>query len=518
MKLNFETYKDKVYACWIGKNIGGTMGAPYEGVRSTLDIKGFATKPKEVLPNDDLDLQLVWLHAIEQEGPKKITAELLGDYWLSYLVAYCGEYGVARKNMERGVTPPLCGDSKNNNVLKTSNGAWIRTEVWATLAPASPDLAVRYAIEDSKVDHGVEEGTYAAMFVAAVESAAFVVSDVRKLVEIGLAKIPAECRMARSIRLLLKCYDEGKTWLEARNAVFEENADIGDGWFQAPSNVSYAMLGILYGEGDFKKSMLTAINCGDDTDCTAATVGSILGIMNGTAGIPKDWSEYIGDDIITLFINGCVSLPVPANCTDLTARVVKLAPFVLYANRASFGTVVELVDGETEVSQKELDIFPLPYGQSEESDLMRRSVASLKPHTFTVDCGCVTAIVTVENGSDVRANEEKKLTVSFINNVKAYGNQPHNVRVGLSLPEGWIAEETDFEVYVSDWRSLTRSTCQSIPVTLTVKAPESIPSVNEIGLTFAVCGRYKKTYAPIVLLNRLSHDVYIYPEKFNRYF
>ena len=65
MKLNFNSYKDKVYACWVGKNIGGTMGGPYEGVRKTLDIQGFATKQNEVLPNDDLDLQLIWLHAME---------------------------------------------------------------------------------------------------------------------------------------------------------------------------------------------------------------------------------------------------------------------------------------------------------------------------------------------------------------------------------------------------------------------------------------------------------------------
>ena len=59
MKINFNTYKDKVEACWIGKNIAGTMGTPYEGRREILDVKGFVTEPGEPLPNDDLDLQLV---------------------------------------------------------------------------------------------------------------------------------------------------------------------------------------------------------------------------------------------------------------------------------------------------------------------------------------------------------------------------------------------------------------------------------------------------------------------------
>ena len=68
MKLNFDKYKDSVKACWIGKNIGGTMGGPYEGHREMLDIKGFSTPENVVLPNDDLDLQLVWLIAVENIG------------------------------------------------------------------------------------------------------------------------------------------------------------------------------------------------------------------------------------------------------------------------------------------------------------------------------------------------------------------------------------------------------------------------------------------------------------------
>lgn len=47
----------------------------------------------------------------------------------------------------------------------------------------------------------------------------------------------------------------------------EMDADIGT--WMAPANVGYVILGLLYGEGDFKKSLLTAVNSGDDTDCTA---------------------------------------------------------------------------------------------------------------------------------------------------------------------------------------------------------------------------------------------------------
>jgi hypothetical protein len=59
-----ELYFDKVYGCWLGKNIGGTIGAPLEGTKEFLNS---ALKiPKKTLPNDDLDLQLIWLHILEK--------------------------------------------------------------------------------------------------------------------------------------------------------------------------------------------------------------------------------------------------------------------------------------------------------------------------------------------------------------------------------------------------------------------------------------------------------------------
>ena len=261
MKLNFDKYKDKVYACWIGKNIGGTMGGPYEGTHEILDIKGYKTEANVVLPNDDLDLQLVWLHAVESIGARAVNAATLGEMWLSYLPPHWNEYGIGKINMQKGLLPPLAGDYHNH--WKHSNGAWIRTEVWACMAPAAPHIAAKYAIEDAKVDHGAGEGTYAAAFVAAMQSAAFAIKDLRRCIEIGLDFIPNDCRMADSIRFAIECYEKGIPAMDARNLILERNMDIGNGWFEAPSNVAYTILGLLYGEGDFKKSMITAINRGN---------------------------------------------------------------------------------------------------------------------------------------------------------------------------------------------------------------------------------------------------------------
>ncbi len=326
LTFNRNILRDKIYACWMGKNIGGTLGGPYEGQKEIHDIQGFVTKPGEVLPNDDLDLQLIWLKAMEEQGPEAVNTRSLSEYWLSYIGPTWNEYGVGKSNLRAGIPSPMCGEY-NNGYWKHSNGAWIRTEIWACLYPGNVEKAIEYAFADAAVDHGYGEGSYAAIFIAALESAAFVFSDIQTLIQIGLSKIPADCRVARSVNIVLEAYKNGTPWQETRQLLVEDSADLG--WFQAPANVGYVILGLLYGQGDFKKSLILAVNCGDDTDCTAATAGSILGIVKGTAGLPEDWTAHLGDKIEQLcLLRGHGKYP--ESITELTDAVMNLHAVTLH--------------------------------------------------------------------------------------------------------------------------------------------------------------------------------------------
>ena len=69
MNINIKKYKDKVRGCWLGKNVGGSLGAPYECRRGVFDLEFYTHDLSQgVLPNDDLDLQLIWLNAAEKYG------------------------------------------------------------------------------------------------------------------------------------------------------------------------------------------------------------------------------------------------------------------------------------------------------------------------------------------------------------------------------------------------------------------------------------------------------------------
>ncbi len=186
--MNKEEYRNRVNGCWMGKNIGGTLGMPMEWERSrnqvtyyTHDLDG---KP---LPNDDLDIQILWLLALEDKGIH-IDAKTMGEYFNEFMIFTHAEYGVAKTNLRTGFQPPVTGSF--NNDFKDSCGSYIRAEIWACLFPGKPEKAAEYAFEDAIIDHGDGEGVYAEIFIAVMESAAFYIKDIRKLIEIGLSYIP----------------------------------------------------------------------------------------------------------------------------------------------------------------------------------------------------------------------------------------------------------------------------------------------------------------------------------------
>lgn len=79
-------------------------------------------------------------------------------------------------------------------------------------------------------------------------------------------------------------------------------------------NISFIILGLLYGEGDFEKTLIYTVNCGQDADCTGATVGGFLGILIGAEAIPERWKAPLGEKIVT---NDYKDVTAPANLDEL---------------------------------------------------------------------------------------------------------------------------------------------------------------------------------------------------------
>lgn len=484
--INKNELRDKILACWIGKNIGGTMGTPYEGKKEILDISGFITAPGVALGNDDLDLQLVWLKAMEEHGPLRLSPAILADYWVKCIPPFWNEYGTAKANIKAGILPPLSGEL-NNERWKNSNGAWIRSEIWACLAPGYPNLACKFAFMDASVDHGYSEGTVAEIFTASMESYAFFEKDLRKLIDISMKKIPSTSRLYKSIRIVIDAYDSGKDWKTARNLVVEDSADLG--WFQAPANVAFVILGLLYGEGDFKKSMITAINCGDDTDCTGATIGAIMGIMGGTDAIPADWREHIGDNIVTVAIsNGVGGRFYPTTCTEFTDRIIRLIPeiFRYYDFIHSCSVDFEFTDGKTEYYD---DAFAKSI--PEPMTYFRENVNSYMGYDGVHE----RCYVEYDGEPRVKPESEVNVNLAFENKTA----EPMQLHLKVYTPDGWTAEypKTFFLLHNKSYEGETDHWTN---VKITIRTNGNINNINRCAVEVTSDGRANVDFAPIVLL------------------
>lgn len=328
MRLNEQIY-DKIHACWMGKNIGGTLGGPYEGRMERLSLTGLpAIGENGPLPNDDLDLQLLNLHTLEQRG-LYVTANDFSEEWAEHIYFPYDEYGYALANIRRNMVSPLSGCY--NNPFTDCMGSPIRSELWAALSPGEPDIAAYYAYQDAMVDHAGGEGMYGEVFFAVLESFAFENGDPITLIERALSYLPESCRVYGAAKDTLEWYKQGVEYGAIGEKILEKYGS--ENFTDAPQNIAFTLVGLLYGE-DFSDAMLKTVNLGYDTDCTVATLGAILGIIHGTAGIPASWSEPVGDEIVVS--SEVRGFDYPRTVTELTERTVAINRRLALENRERF--------------------------------------------------------------------------------------------------------------------------------------------------------------------------------------
>jgi len=413
--ISKEEYFDKVLACWMGKNIGGTLGAPYETKKSMNKLTYYDPIPKKPAPNDDLDLQLIWLKMMEDVGLNPSLQDF-ANYWKRYAFAYpWNEYGFSQRNLKRGLLPPISGSFENYYIDEM--GAPIRSEIWACIAPGDPQLAASMAWKDSTVDHTGGEGMFGEMFWAALESAAFVLKDPKLLITIGLAMIPISSMISRVTREVTWCFENNVSWIETRKRVllfYGHNEPC-----HAPQNHAFTLIGWLFGV-DFGDCLCKAVNCGYDTDCTAATLGALLGILNGFKSIPEKWINPIGQEIIIHLLTKKAHLEnIPKTIADLANRISSIAYRFLKerSNNIIFSNKTVLPD----------NLFSLLFQNEKVIELF-----NLDLQTSVLNLEDLEIIVHYMGDPIIESNIDKTLGISL-----KRGNKKLNSDILLEVPSGW---------------------------------------------------------------------------------
>ena len=416
LHISRKTYRNKVYGCWLGKNAGGTVGGPLESLYGREEMFDVWWYPKIIeggMPNDDLEIQLVWLQALRDRG-LSLTARDLAEYWLDCVLYNYDEYGLHKMNLKLGLQPPVSG--WYNNWFKDCMGCPIRSEIWACIAPGAPHVAAKYAYQDAICDHAGGEAVYGEIFNAVVESAAFFIEDRVKLVQLGLAAIPEKSLTSKAIRLALEAYLNGLDWREARERVKEAvYSPIAQ---YSPINLGFQTIGLLYGE-DFGDAICKAVNCGWDTDCTGATVGAIWGIIYGRENLPEKWIKPLGESIIVS--NGIRNIYVPKTLGELTDIVCSIGEKVL----SYFDTLVKISEEDDFTGAEE----------AIQSSISRiKSLWDLSPNTISHELTSVNISVTYEDGPAVIPYKENRFTVTIENTRLTMISG----RVEVYAPKEWI--------------------------------------------------------------------------------
>jgi ADP-ribosylglycohydrolase len=338
VRLDEATLRDRLQAAWLGRCAGCNLGKPVEGwdradLRRYLELTGAyplddyipSLKPmlesfelrsswpectrgriRFMARDDDIDYTILGLHILETHG-FDFGPEDVAEMWMShipFLATYTAERATYR-NLVYGLPPHEVPVYRNP--YREWIGAQIRADMWAYTSPGNPRAAATLAFQDASLSH-VQNGIYGEMWAAALIAISFVAPDAHSALQASLAEVPPRSRLAEALRDVLELFRRGLDWEDARDALEERYGHYG--FVHTINNAAVVAAALLWGEGDFTRTIGLAVQGGWDTDCNGATAGSTFGAMHGTEALPRHWIDPLNDLVrsaITGFDNSRIS-------------------------------------------------------------------------------------------------------------------------------------------------------------------------------------------------------------------
>lgn len=327
-----DTLRKKLLGAWTGRACGCLLGKPVECIRSdefipllketgnypmhryilSTDITdevcshykfGLKNKPYadvvDGMPIDDDTNYVALAQKIIEDYGRNFDSENVATAWMKYqsIFSYFTAERTAFVNFTKCIVPPASAMYKN--VAREWIGAQIRGDYFGYINPGDPETAAEMAFRDARISH-VKNGIYGEMFASAMIACAAVTDNIEDIILGGLAQIPSTSRLYEAVMKILDGYKNGVTVDECFDIIhsaYDEHTD--HGWCHTISNAMIVTAALLYGEGDFGKSICCAVGMAFDTDCNGATVGSVLGMRNTIDGIDEYWKKPVNGKIHT---------------------------------------------------------------------------------------------------------------------------------------------------------------------------------------------------------------------------
>jgi len=305
-KLPTSEYLDKARGAWAGQMIGVAYGAPTEFKSNSRIIEGdlppwTPDRIRNALGQDDLYVELSFLQAIETYG-LHLTFREAAKAFAATEFGLAHANSVGRDNIRAGTAPPWSGHPIFNRHANDIDFQ-IEADLLGIISPGMPAAADRLCTTFGHLmNYG--DGLYGGMFVAGMYSAVYFEDDPEAIVRTGLACIHPKSAYAHVIRDVLEAWSEDPADWERCWRVIQEKwgqTDYCRSGYGKPFNIdakingAWVTIGLLYGGGDFGRTIEIATRCGDDSDCNPSTAGGVLGAVLGFSGIPEEYKSGLSE-------------------------------------------------------------------------------------------------------------------------------------------------------------------------------------------------------------------------------
>lgn len=295
--VNTDKFKEQIKAAWMSQLIGAAMGTMVEGYTSKNlyktfgDVRDYIREPNTY--NDDITFEIAFLDAFKQKG-YNLTSKDIALSWVSLIPCGWSAEEIALRNLRAGLMPPE--SAKFNNPFNEWIGAQMRGAICGMVAPGNPLLAAELAWKDGEVSHA-NNGILGEIFNAVMTSMAFVSKDIKQIVKSSIDLIPEDSEYYSVVKFAYESCLEHEDWHDALEEC--EQKYIKYNWIHAYPNACCEVIALMYGEGDYEKTLNIITMCGLDADCNAGMIMPLLGIQEGMRIIPNRLIHPAFDKLIT---------------------------------------------------------------------------------------------------------------------------------------------------------------------------------------------------------------------------
>ncbi|MEP0132822.1 MAG: ADP-ribosylglycohydrolase family protein [Eudoraea sp.] len=349
-ELNRTVYKDKLRGFWLGSCIANWTGLPTENARTDFpfftDSDFGPGKYDYVLDqnpwgaDDDTDIEYVYQHAIEKYNNYMLTGEQISAEWQKHIglpklwVSNLSALG----QMQNGAIPPDTSLPENNPMWDMID-AQLTTEIFGAFAPGRPDIALEIGHMPVRTTAYLHSEWAAEFYIIMYSLAAIVDQSLSRkdqmiwMAEQARKRVPDWSYIADMYDFVKAAYNNNPdkdNWEKTRDEVAKRyQHSINDGYeykypWDSGINFAASMVSLLYGEGDYKKTIRIGAMCGWDSDNPTATWGGLLGLLYGYKELQVQFNKTDfadGYDIERTRFN----MPIPLdNFTDMAERGIDI--------------------------------------------------------------------------------------------------------------------------------------------------------------------------------------------------